>query len=86
MISLNAASPGSIPFACMTVAAISADVSGPQGLLRKPGQLIVSEIPGPAIGPLWRDGIGICARGNNLIVASKFARFARWRAIRFSRS
>jgi hypothetical protein len=31
-ISLNAASPEGIPFACMTAAAISADVSGPPAL------------------------------------------------------
>jgi hypothetical protein len=35
--------------------------SGPQSALRKPGQLIVGKIPGPAIGPLGRDSIGVCA-------------------------
>jgi hypothetical protein len=54
-ISLNAASPEEMPFAC-----------GPQSVLRKPGQLIASEIPGPAIGSLWRNGIGIYARRKQL--------------------
>jgi hypothetical protein len=39
---------------------------GPQGVLRKPGQLIVGKISGAPISPLWRDGIGICARRKQL--------------------
>ena len=34
--------------------------------MSKPGQLIASEIAGPAIWPLWRNGIGICAWGKQL--------------------
>ena len=38
----------------------------PQGVLRKPGQLIVSKIPCPAIDPFGRDGVGIRARRKQL--------------------
>ena len=38
----------------------------PQDVLRKPGQFIVSKISCPAIGPLGRDGIRICARRKQL--------------------
>jgi hypothetical protein len=33
-----------------------------QSILRKPGKLIMSEVPRAPVGPLWRNGIGICAR------------------------
>jgi hypothetical protein len=31
-----------------------------KGVLRKPGQLIVGKVSCPTVGPLWRDGIGVC--------------------------
>ena len=47
--------------------------------MRKPGQFIASEAPGPAIGSLGGMASGFAPGVNSLIVASKFARFARWR-------
>jgi hypothetical protein len=63
---LNAASSEGIPFACMTEAAISADVSGPDAVRKASCVSRESEIPCPAIGPFGRDGIGICARRKQL--------------------
>jgi hypothetical protein len=90
MISLNATSPEGIPFACMTATAISADVSGPVAVRKASCVSWDSSLRAKyrvrRYARLGGMASGFVPGENNVIVASKFARFARWRAIRFSRS
>jgi hypothetical protein len=69
-ISLNAASPGGVPFACMTAPAISTVLSGPDAVRKafcvSRDNSLWAKYRGAPIGPLGRDSIGVCARGKQL--------------------
>jgi hypothetical protein len=82
-ISLNAASPEGIPFACMTALAISADVSGPEAVRKAScvsrDSSLWAKYRVRRYGRFGGMASGFVPGENNLIVASKFARFALWR-------